>query len=285
MKADEVCDALDGRWPDSEYLKIREAPQSADRGGRCIDVLVLSVWKSRGYEIDAVEVKVSVADAKREIEGVNTKRGRQGGPEKAEWWYCHSNRFWMAVPASITAKVLEMLPGPWGLLSVKDDGKVATTKRAERHDAKPLPWPTTLGVMRAAAAAGMQALYRAEERGRQQGAERAQRDLERTTGDEALRRKLKEIEEALAAFKAASGIDVLGDRRWIPGADESRRLGHLVAYCQKLMLEPHELRHIEREAAQMAKLAQQLGELPGELRKILDPSTAVSEMPASALPI
>src|ERR1017187_4991640 len=94
MSAAQVRDALLGRWPPSEYVSIPEAPQSSDRQGRKIDVLVVSLWRSRGHEIDAVEIKVSVSDWRRELKQA----------EKADWWWRHADRFWLASPAPVAAK-------------------------------------------------------------------------------------------------------------------------------------------------------------------------------------
>lgn len=68
MKADEVAVALTRRWPEDRYLHIPEATFNPWRQGTKIDVAVISCWKSLGWEIDAVEVKVSLSDFKREIE-------------------------------------------------------------------------------------------------------------------------------------------------------------------------------------------------------------------------
>lgn len=67
MNAQTIRDALTRRWPDSEYLHIYEAPLDAWRQGTKIDVLVVALWQSRGYELDAVEVKVSYSDWRNEV--------------------------------------------------------------------------------------------------------------------------------------------------------------------------------------------------------------------------
>lgn len=60
--ADEVKARLTGRWPDDRYLHVYEAPMDHARQGAKIDVLVLGLWKSKGWPIEAVEVKVSYSD-------------------------------------------------------------------------------------------------------------------------------------------------------------------------------------------------------------------------------
>lgn len=227
MNAAEVHEALAARWPDEEYLKIKEAP--AD-DGRNIDLLVLSLWKSRGYEIDAVEIKVSLADARREINGTNTKRGRQGGPAKADWWYRHSHRFWMAVPEAIAVKVLEELPELWGLLVVGDSGRVTAKRKAPKHEAEPLEWGTVINLMRCASAAGFSALGRASQLGYQRGVESAKREYERSTPDGAAQRELQRLQSDIEDFERVSGVSITGY-----GGDE---LGFLVAIVRQYLTHP-----------------------------------------------
>jgi len=60
--AERVREALTGRWPDSRYLHVYEAPLDSGRQGCKIDVAVFALWRSDRHEIDAVEVKVSYSD-------------------------------------------------------------------------------------------------------------------------------------------------------------------------------------------------------------------------------
>lgn len=53
MNAAEVRDALFSRWPATQYVVVEEAPEDPMRAGRKIDLLVISCWKSRGYEVEA----------------------------------------------------------------------------------------------------------------------------------------------------------------------------------------------------------------------------------------
>ena len=197
MKATDVLDALTKRWPDSKYLNIDEAPQSCDRGGRKIDRLVVSLWRSRGLELDAVEVKVSYSDWRRELAEI----------EKADFWFVHTHRFWVAVPAELAPKVLPELPAPWGLLACTEAGtKVA--KKPERHDAEPMPWSTCVGVMRASADAGSNALNRAEHAGYRRGEEAGRKNAESGRSREWRLVELERLKKSVADFEAASGVEI-----------------------------------------------------------------------------
>lgn len=203
MIADEVRSALRQRWPEDRYHHIREAPLDAGRQGTKIDVLVVALWKSLRYELDAVEIKVSVADFRNELrtytwvidwpEGIESPKwldldhvyyGREpaayytrlyGGTvrrvasdstEKSEQWRSHAHRFWIASPQAVAEKITPMLPAGWGLLGIHDDGNSSVLVRpAKNRNPDALTWPESVGLMRACADAGRAAIERAEHRG------------------------------------------------------------------------------------------------------------------------
>ena len=250
MTSTDVRQALLGRWPPSEYVSINEAPQSSDRQGRKLDVLVVSLWRSRGYELDGVEIKVSVSDWRRELKE----------PAKADWWWEHVHRFWVAVPSKIAATVRTELPSGWGLLSCTPE-RVTEVCKPEKHSPVAMPWGTCIGLFRASADAGWNALEYAENKGVARGRELAQKEFERTTGDESLRRKLTELTEKVAKFEQASGIDLA--KAW-----DVDGLGESVALVQKLLSNPTRFREkLERQAKDAEFVATMLRELAGALHK------------------
>lgn len=245
MTSTGVRQALLNRWYPSEYLSINEAPQSSDRQGRKIDVLVVSLWRSRGYELDAVEIKVSVSDWRRELKDA----------DKADWWWGHVHRFWVAVPAEIAATVRAGLPSGWGLLSCTPERTVELVK-PEGHEPEPIPWGTCIGLMRASANAGYTALQHAEQMGERRGKELAQKQFERTTGDESLRRRLTELSEKVEKFEQASGIDIT--KTW-----DVKGLGESAALVQKFLGNPTQFKErLERlgsDAEDAAKVLRVIG--------------------------
>lgn len=164
--AAEVHDALHTRWPDSEYLTIPEAPDGPSRQGCKIDLLVVSLWASRHFELDAVEIKVSLHDWRREL----------ANPNKSWFWRKHANRFWVAVPVALVSTVRQELPPGWGLLACASAGaqRTATVVQPVTTPADPLTWPQTVGLLRATADCGFGALLRAEERGYRAGRKAAE---------------------------------------------------------------------------------------------------------------
>lgn len=224
MNAAEVREQLELHWKPSEYLVLHECAQDAMRQGRKIDTLVVSLWKSRGYELDAIEIKVSHSDWMREL----------NEPAKADWWWKHSHRFWVAVPSAIADKVLATLPTGWGLLAIATDGGCMAVRKPTKHEAEPLPWPAIVGIMRAASGAGANALVRARDAGEQSGYLRGKRDTERQTGDLALKAKIEELNALIAAFAETSGIDITAGY----GRESTRRLGELVAIIRTALIDP-----------------------------------------------
>lgn len=193
------------RWPQTEYVTVEEAPDGSDRMGRKIDLLVMSCWRSRGFEIDAVEVKVSMPDWKRELKD----------PQKGDFWWRHSNRFWLAVPDEMAQKVLPDLPETWGLLACSETRGPREIKKAPRHDAERLGWAPTLGIMRTISATSTNAYSRAYNRGRDTGYQEGLRELERRVGDTKLRAEVEQLRARIAKFEKTAGVTLddysLGD--------------------------------------------------------------------------
>lgn len=244
MTASDVRTCLLKRWPASEYLSIDEAPETADRQGRKLDVLVLSLWRSRGYERDGVEIKVSASDWKRELDNAG----------KADWWWHHVHRFWVAVPETIAVRVSDDLPSGWGLLACTPSASTVVVKPL-KHDPIALTWGATLGLLRAASGAGFNALQRAESAGYQRGAERATARAEQASGDAALRDRLQALKDRMAAFESASGLDLTAC--W--SVDDANNLGQLVKWIRAGRCDPQYIADtLTRQAAQLESQAQGL---------------------------
>lgn len=252
--AEMVRERLTRRWPDGDYLHIAEAPQDSSRQGRKIDVLVVALWQSRGLERDAVEVKVSLSDWRRERDLA----------EKADFWWRHSNRFWVAVPDAIADKVREELPPGWGLLSCSVDGPPKVLVKPVRREAEALSWFSMVGVLRAAADCGRNALMRAEQRGREQGKEEGRRAAERGNSDDALR----DLRAKVDRFESAAGIRVDGY--------DGPEMGSLVALVRKEMRNPGWLADQVDRAAESTITATE--RLANEVKDVRKRARAVSDV-------
>lgn len=204
MTAAAIRQHLLKRWPADKCTSIYEAPVDAARQGRKIDALIVHNWRSQGHDLEAVEIKISVPDYRREIQD----------PSKADFWWKHTNRFWIAAPAPVAAKIRDDLPPTWGLLSIAANGATRAAITAPRTDAEPLPWPTMVGVLRAAQDAGVNALNRSYQQGFQAGHNKASTGNDGTHSGavaEHLGNELRSLKRAVAAFEEASGVQI---RHW-----------------------------------------------------------------------
>lgn len=72
---------------------------------RRVDALYVGFVGSRGHHINGFELKVKRSDWLNEL----------ANPEKAEWWFTHTHRWWLVVPDTDVAKETELPPG-WGMM-------------------------------------------------------------------------------------------------------------------------------------------------------------------------
>jgi hypothetical protein len=230
MNAAEVRERLERRWPNNGHLIVHEAPMNADRSGQRIDMLVLGLWASRGYEIEAVEIKVSVGDWRRE----------QKNPGKADFWVRHTDRFWIAAPSEVAKKIQHEIPPAWGLISVGESQNRVLIEAPRRTDREPLPWAATVGVLRSAADAGTNALARAHRDGVTEG----KKSVTVTTATDAEVTRLRKIErehknllQAMSEYAAASGVD-LTKRPY-----QAQDLGFVVGLVNRFDTNPRRVMH------------------------------------------
>jgi hypothetical protein len=255
VTAADVLTCLRVRWPDAEYLTIEEAPEDSSRSGRKIDLLVVSLWKSRGLELDGVEVKVSLGDWRRELERAS----------KADFWWRHTHRFWIAAPLELAAKVRDELPETWGLLGCATGKKTKVVAKAPKRTAEPLSWSSCVGLMRAAAGAGINALHRARSAGYDQGVEVGEQRAARTSGVPHLR----ELRERVANFEARAGIKI--------DSYDADGIADLVRMLERERLGPGwVMGSLGREARNLRLLARQMGENAERAEKLAERITVAA---------
>jgi len=135
--AEEIREMLARRWPPHSHVLIPEAPAAGDRTGRRLDLLVCSLWGSRGQELDGIEIKVSYGDWAKERDNA----------AKADWWWRHVHRFWIVAPASVAPRIAPELPRGWGLISCSFGEGTEVTVGALAHAAEALDWNSVLGLL------------------------------------------------------------------------------------------------------------------------------------------
>jgi len=250
MIAKDIERALFSIWPEQSHLHIPEAPQDSSRQGRKIDVLVISTWGSRGYERNAIEIKVSASDLKRELDK----------PEKADWWWAHSHHFWLATPKDLAAKVKDDIPATWGLISVDEEGKTRKVVKAPKNrKPKPIPETAMIGMLRCVSGITHNALATAQQRGYKQGMEVAKsRGDDMPPQERQLAWENERLKQTIAAFQEASGFSIENLHR-------AQDLGRFAAFTDKIATVSNLGRRIRGARAHLGLLETALDDIEGLL--------------------
>lgn len=123
-----VRNALRRKYPKGEYALIEEVGNATGfKCNRHADVVVMSLWPSRGLTITGFEIKASRTDWKKELES----------PEKADSIYGYCDYWFLAVGDEDIVKEGE-LPATWGLMTPATDGTMRVKIQAEKIEHKPL---------------------------------------------------------------------------------------------------------------------------------------------------
>jgi len=193
----EVIEALRPAYPANAYAFLTEVGNSTGfRCNRHADVIVMSLWPSRGLEIIGMEVKVSRSDWLSEL----------NNPEKAEVIFDKCDRWYLVVGDENIVKDGE-LPKGWGLMVPKKDGlrtKVAATVK------EPEPEPNRAFI----AAVLRQCCSQLTDESRlkaeyQRGYKAGKKEAEEQDWS---KRDLAELKKSVAAFEKASGVAITN--RW-----------------------------------------------------------------------
>lgn len=112
MNAQEVYNAICQKFSDSrQYAIATEVGLTTGGSRRRIDVVIVNCYASNNFRIDGIEIKVSKADLRRELED----------PDKHVAFFDLLDYYTLACPEGIAD--LSLLPPKWGLLVVSDDGR------------------------------------------------------------------------------------------------------------------------------------------------------------------
>lgn len=205
---------------------------------RTLDAIVFDTWPSAGLKLHGLEIKVTKADLRRELQNTN----------KFSEWEPHLDQFSIIAPKGIVD--LKLLPPKWGLFVPDGAGLRARRKPLMLHAEK------RTELSRSMVAAFVRALVdrslsneakvaeytRGYERGKDEG-ERHMKGSQRRVG---------ELERAISDFEEASGVQIA---TW-----QSDKIGEAV----KLVMEGGIERRI-RYAPNTRKLGEQLLQIADEL--------------------
>ena len=112
LTAEQVRAALRTRFSDSRrYAIAEEVGLQTGFSHRRLDMMVLDCYASNGFRIDGIEIKVSKADLKRELED----------PEKHVAFFDVIDYFTLAFPEGVAD--LSVIPPKWGVMLIKGNGQ------------------------------------------------------------------------------------------------------------------------------------------------------------------
>lgn len=224
--ARDVKDALMRRYCGSDltgtqWVCIEEARSGAGFSGNdgACDFLAVNTWQGRGMELVGHEVKVSMADWRKEL----------AEPEKAERFARFCRRWYVAVPSDLAGKIKDEVPPAWGLLSLGPKGGLTEVRKAPAREPEPVPawwWIGWLAqIDRQAKKRVPQMVSQAMTAERQ----RMQADIDKAVAHrlEAAEQRDQTLRENADRLKAETGIDLV--RAWRGSFD---RLGRLWAIAQ-----------------------------------------------------
>lgn len=148
VKTEEVRAALRREYTRQDCAIIFEVPNGMASGrnnnGRSAfcDAIVCNFWRSRGFEMEGFEIKVSRSDWQRELQM----------PRKAESHFERCDRWWLITPANgVPIAKPDEIPGPWGWMQVKANGDLHVAKKAPKLvPARPFDLEFAFALVRAA---------------------------------------------------------------------------------------------------------------------------------------
>ena len=240
ITAADVVAGLRVQFPAPAFCLLEQvADGTGARQNRWADAVAMSVWPSRGYTLDGIEVKVSRYDWLHELQ--------QPKKSAAVQQYC--NRWWIAVSNENIVQPGE-LPSTWGL-TVLDGKKMKVVVPAPLLQPSPWDVPFIASVFRNMAKASTSeiesAVNKAYAKGHEEGA---------ASGNKYMKDRMEEMEASIREFQEKSGVDI---NRWNGG-----HIGEAVKVVQ----------HMKQRIDQVRDAAEACGEIHEALKKVV----ALAEM-------
>ena len=195
-KTAEVIEHLRAMYPAGSYAFLQEVGNST--GFSCkrhADVIVMSLWPSRGLEIIGMEVKVSRTDWVKEL----------GQPEKADIIFGKCDRWYLVVGDERIVQDGE-LPKGWGLMVPKKDGLRISVQAVQNLPEPKLDRPFLAAILRQSCYQATKDAYMKKEyqRGRNAGIE------EEKNSNGSWQAEASGLRKAIEEFERASGVSIRG---------------------------------------------------------------------------
>lgn len=124
VTSEDVVEALRSRYSDERrYVTLEEVYESTGARGRRLDLVVVDCWRSGGFRIEGIEIKVSKADLRRELQNSDKHNVFM------QWLDYYS------LAAPVTAIDLDVIPKHWGVYAIMQDGSIKVRRKPlDLHD-------------------------------------------------------------------------------------------------------------------------------------------------------
>lgn len=199
LRSEHCVRALRERYPTNAYALLEQVANSTGFGAaRWADVVVMSLWPSRGLTLSGFEIKVSRSDWLLELRD----------PAKSAEVQSFCDEWWIVAPRGMIDT--SELPPTWGLLEVDEKCGCKAKKTAPALEPKPLSRNFIAAILRRASD-GFDAVLKREtdaalRKGAENGADGTARDLKRAQDN------YDELVKRVREFEEASGVSIV--RAW-----------------------------------------------------------------------
>lgn len=193
MTSSDLYKLLRQRYKDDGWVVLPQVRGgTGSSGSRFADAVAMSLWPSRGLELEGFEIKVSRNDWLRELKE----------PEKADEIYRHCDRWWIVAADESIVREGE-LPPTWGLMVVRG-GRLINKTLAPKLSPQPLSKGFFAALLRVVSKEYIPAEVVRE---RQDDAFRRGEEAGRVP-TQYLAEKYQSLRESVDAFEAKSGVRI-----------------------------------------------------------------------------
>ena len=204
-----------------EWVCASEVQRTTGWSDRRYDFVAMNCWKSNFYKIEVVEIKVSKADLRRELEE----------PEKHNVMFDDIDYYSLAAPDKIID--MSIIPPKWGVYAVVDGKLVIKRKPLALHDEPrtTLPRAFAASFMRAAAAQNMERTLLADEKKKSfdEGYERGKREYGQMADSWDNYKRIRQENQKLSNLLANLGIFAVDDEKDQCQIARLKRIGEIVS--------------------------------------------------------
>lgn len=128
QKTEQIREVLRKKYhKDKGYLCLEELSSNqlhTTNGTSLCDMFCFSLWQSGGHKRIGIEIKVSKADLKKELENFS----------KSNVWFSYTNKWFLAIPDTLSLEGFD-IPDSWGIITVGLTSKRArVAKEAEYRE-------------------------------------------------------------------------------------------------------------------------------------------------------